>query len=155
VSTAPVSLSLPAPAPFRPLAGTARWARQALVLAIVVDVVAVFSGLAELRLLDRAATGGATESELLASDRRQQLVAVAQLAALVVGAIFFLRWFQRAYANLRPLGAEPKHSSGWAIGYWFIPILNFFRPVQMAGEIARGSDTHAGRGRPRSSAAGG
>ena len=57
-----------------------------------------------------------TTAELLANDRRQGMVAMAQLAMFVVGAVFFLRWFYQAYANLRSLGAVPRHSSGWAVG---------------------------------------
>jgi hypothetical protein len=116
VTVAPVTLSTTPFGSFRPLAPRATWARRALVLAVVVDVLSIASGLAELRLLDRASGGSVTTAELLANDRRQGMVAMAQLTMLVVGAVFFLRWVYRAHANLRPLGAEPRHSSGWAVG---------------------------------------
>ncbi|MBM3996772.1 MAG: DUF4328 domain-containing protein [Planctomycetes bacterium] len=29
------------------------------------------------------------------------------------------------------------YTSGWAVRCWFVPILNFYRPVQIAQEIWR------------------
>src|SRR5262249_35800647 len=53
-------------------------------------------------------------------------------------------WFHRAHANLEPLGARHlTYTSGWAAGCWFVPILNLFRPVQIAQEIWRNSDPNA------------
>ena len=58
--------------------------------------------------------------------------------------IVFLIWFHRAYANLEPLGAgRLTYSAGWAVGCWFVPILNLFRPVQIAQTIWRNSDPDA------------
>jgi hypothetical protein len=34
----------------------------------------------------------------------------------------------------------PPYAPGWAVGYFFIPILNLFRPYQVAKEVAEGSD---------------
>jgi hypothetical protein len=70
-------------------------------------------------------------------------VAIATLVAVVVyliGAVIFLFWFRRAYANLDSLGARMRHGPGWAVGSWFVPILNLFRPKQIANDIWRGSD---------------
>ena len=53
----------------------------------------------------------------------------------------FLRWFYAAYGNLPLLSAgSPRFKRGWAIGAWFVPILNLFRPKQIANDIWRGSD---------------
>jgi hypothetical protein len=59
----------------------------------------------------------------------------------VAAAFFFIRWFHRAYKNLLALGAgELRFKPGWAIGAWFVPILNLWRPKQIANDIWRGSD---------------
>jgi hypothetical protein len=56
-------------------------------------------------------------------------------------AIGFIAWFHRAYVNLTRLGARGlRASSGWAIGVWFIPILNLIRPKQLMDDIWRASD---------------
>jgi ABC-type multidrug transport system fused ATPase/permease subunit len=59
------------------------------------------------------------------------LVSYAQLFS----AITFLLWFFRAYSNLHKLVGDLKYKSGWAIGSWFVPVLNFFRPYRMMKEL--------------------
>jgi hypothetical protein len=91
--------------------------------------------------LRRILSGGSfTQHQLDDADLRQGTVAVLQLLALVASAVFFLRWFHRSYKNLRAVGGEQRYGQGWAIGAWFIPILNLFRPKQIANDIWRGSD---------------
>ena len=54
--------------------------------------------------------------------------------------VAFLMWMHRASRNLRALGAYgQRFSPGWAVGWWFIPIMFFFRPYQAMVEIWRGS----------------
>jgi hypothetical protein len=68
-------------------------------------------------------------------------LAVALAGVFVATAIVFLMWTHRAHRNLPALGAERlKFSPGWAVGYFFIPILNLFRPYQVMCEIWRESD---------------
>jgi hypothetical protein len=64
-----------------------------------------------------------------------------ELLAFVVGAVFFILWFHRAYSNLPALGvARRRFDSNAAIWPWFVPILNLWRPKQVANDIWRGSD---------------
>jgi Domain of unknown function (DUF4328) len=59
---------------------------------------------------------------------------------VLIGPIAFLPWFFRAYSNLGRLGvAHLRYRRGWAIGAWFVPILNLFRPKQIANDIDRAS----------------
>ena len=72
------------------------------------------------------------------------LVGFAQFALYVAIAVLFIVWFHRAYANLHALGAEYlRWGKGWAIGAWFVPILNLWRPKQIANDIWRASDPNA------------
>ncbi len=58
-----------------------------------------------------------------------------------LAAIVFISWFGMAYANLGRLGVKNlRWSNGWAVGAWFVPILNLFRPKQIANDIWRGSE---------------
>jgi hypothetical protein len=60
---------------------------------------------------------------------------IAGLAGMVFP-ILFIIWMFRAYENLHKINpALPEYSVGWTIGAWFVPILNFIRPVQMIVEI--------------------
>ena len=67
-------------------------------------------------------------------------IATVQLATVPV----FLVWFHRLYSNLPALGAtELRFGRGWAIGAWFVPVLNLWRPKQIANDIWRATDTDA------------
>jgi Domain of unknown function (DUF4328) len=140
-----VSADVVAPAQARraygPLRGRARTAKQALALVIAVDVISVLIGGSHYGLLDQAQTGGVTDVQLQRSDLRIAFVSIAQVLVLIAAAVLFLRWFYRAYSNLEPLGATALRSRrGWAIGIWFVPILNLWRPKQLADDIWRASD---------------
>jgi hypothetical protein len=59
----------------------------------------------------------------------------------IAASFFFLAWIHRVHRNLPALEAgDLKYSPGWAVGYFFIPILNLFRPCQVMLEIWRESD---------------
>ena len=63
------------------------------------------------------------------------------VAVSLATSVAFLMWIHRAYRNLPALRGTPlKCSPRWAVGYYFIPILNFFRPYQVMKEIWRESD---------------
>ena len=60
---------------------------------------------------------------------------------LILYVVWWMMWVHRTYRNLRPLGAEGlRYSPGWAVAYYFIPILNLFRPCQVMRETWRASD---------------
>jgi predicted Zn finger-like uncharacterized protein len=62
-------------------------------------------------------------------------------AVTVATVITFCMWIHRAHKNLSLLGAEGlQYSAGWAVGYFFIPIVNLFRPYQVTQEIWKASD---------------
>ena len=64
----------------------------------------------------------------------------------VATAISFLLWIHRASRNLHSLGAPwQRFSPGWAVGWWFVPIMFFFRPYQVMVEIWKGSTPRASR----------
>ena len=96
----------------------------------------------EYELLKRVVRGEfIAPNQLDANDLRQQLLSIVYLLLLIPTAIVYLVWFHRAYTNLEALGADDlRHKPAWAVGSWFVPILNLFRPVQIAQEIWRGSD---------------
>jgi hypothetical protein len=114
----------------------ARWALIALALYAIFDVVAFFSGLAEYRLLGT----DYTLAQANANDDRQALISAVQFVLLIGAAFFFLRWFKRAYENVEHLGGERRYGTGWAIGAWFVPILNLWRPKQIANDIWKASN---------------
>lgn len=71
------------------------------------------------------------------------LISISQLLFIVVffiSFIIYLMWVRQAYRNLHSLQIKPtEYSSGWAIGAYFVPILNLVRPYSMMKEIWFGS----------------
>jgi hypothetical protein len=125
----------------RPLEGRARWAVIALIVVIVADVVAIGSDWLTINLMNDVLDGRSfTPSRLENDDLRQGVAGLLWLAAYIGAAVFFIRWFHPAYSNVRALGGELRFKGGWAIGAWFVPILNLWRPKQIANDIWRGSD---------------
>lgn len=71
------------------------------------------------------------------------------LLALIVQTVVFLRWFYRAYGGLHERGvAEVRYGQNQAAWSWFVPILNLFRPKQIANDIWRAGDPGAGASDP-------
>lgn len=64
------------------------------------------------------------------------------IAFFLVTAILFITWLYRAHRSDRMYPAALHHGSGWAIGGWFVPILGFWRPVQMVNDVRRGAVGH-------------
>lgn len=69
------------------------------------------------------------------------MLALLELGLLVGTAIAFCAWFYQAHKNLGPLGAAGlTYTPGWAAGAFFVPILNLYRPYQIAQETWKASD---------------
>ncbi len=63
------------------------------------------------------------------------------IAVRLTAIITFLMWIHRAHGNLPSLGAvNLEFTPGWAVGYFFIPVLNLIWPYLIVSEIWRGSD---------------
>ncbi len=123
------------------LTSRAAWAKRLLLIAGLVDALAVITGLASYRLADRANSGSATFQQFTKAEARHDLVILTQMTVYLVTAVVFIRWFHRAYANLPAIGVEGLgHGVPWAIGAWFVPVVSLVWPKQMANEIWQGSD---------------
>lgn len=74
------------------------------------------------------------------------LCVVTQIGA----SIAFLFWVYHAHRNLRPLQNDTlEFTSGWAVGWFFVPIMQLFKPFEVVREIWRRSDPDSiGEGQP-------
>lgn len=113
-----------------------------LALNILLHLVAIVSGFMQINLLYKVMeeTAAVSRAQAEANDARESLIAAIVLLSLIAAAIFFLIWLYRAYKNLKPLNANPDTTPGFAVGSFFIPILNLFRPFQTFQEMWRESD---------------
>jgi hypothetical protein len=130
--------------PPRSLRTLAIFAVGALVAAAGLQVLVVATNAAYLPYLNDFADGHIAAEKIndaIAAEDAVGNVAVAQLICFVAAGLFFIAWFYRAYKNLTPFGAgaDLTHTPGWAIGAWFIPIVNLFFPKAIANDIWRGT----------------
>ena len=112
---------------FRDLGRHTRILQWMLRIGAAMLVVTAISSLMQITLLSR----DYTQEEAVSNFQREALVAIAQLFLFIAIAIVFGRWIVRAHRNLVPLGATYlEYRPGWAVGFFFIPILNLWKPYQ-------------------------
>lgn len=84
-------------------------------------------------------------SEAAAATAATTLVGYAARLGLLGAAIAFIAWFHRAYHDERALGGRARHGTGWAIACWLVPLLQLYRPMQLAREMWLGAGSeHTG-----------
>jgi len=123
-------------------------------LAMILSALSLGSELLQLDLLNEIKAGRTPAPEQLDSnDLRQQIIGSAAFVNFVVLMVIFCVWVYRANYNARQLGAiDMKFSPGWAVGWYFIPIANLWKPYQAMCEIWRASAAPASwRHQPRGS----
>lgn len=120
----------------------ARWTTYLLWVCLALDVIGIASGFMQRGLLTRIAAGaqlGPDEADT--NDAREHLIGIIQICAFIVTGIVWLVWLYRAYANLRLVGTKKSQfTPGWAVGYWFIPLLNLVRAYQIVVDLWIRSD---------------
>lgn len=61
----------------------------------------------------------------------------------LVSVVIYCKWKYRSYRNLQAFSDEGGlYSPGWAVGYYFVPIMNLFRPFQIMRELLNRSAGH-------------
>jgi hypothetical protein len=119
-------------------AGLTKFLQRLLWLSVVVACIALADDVAEFVQVQ---IGQVTPDQVANNDPIQGIVGLLQSGLGIVTGIIFLKWIYRAYKNIQGFGAEGlRFSPGWAVGYYFIPILSLIRPVQVMSEIWRASD---------------
>lgn len=122
-----------------------KWTKWFLYAEIVIAVVSIISNILEYKLFLDFKNGAYISRELAiaaseANDIRQGVVGIAYLIILVISMILILRWIYRANYNARQLGASQMiFTPGWSIGWYFIPIVNLWKPYQAMKEIWKAS----------------
>jgi hypothetical protein len=105
------------------------------VLCLAVQIVALG------RLLQQAGPDvSATMDTAVAAGGANALIlgfgALVGLAALVIAYVTSAFWIYNTACNARAFGAQNLQvSPGWAVGFYFIPIMSFFKPFQAIEEI--------------------
>lgn len=114
----------------------ARTAAGLLIASIVLHVVSI-----PVTWMFNSDPSSIASDELTGASLRLMIVGLLQVCVAIATVVAFCMWIHRAYRNLPALGATGlSYSPRWAVGYFFIPILNLFRPYQASKEIWQASD---------------
>lgn len=118
------------------------WTKGLLVTTLIMAVIAVVSDVLHVAQLSRLISDiSADAEELTPTNVRQMLIGFLISLFYAATAVPFLTWFHRLHKNLQSLGQTGlRFTPGWAVGFFFIPIFNFFRPFQAMREVWHGSD---------------
>lgn len=64
------------------------------------------------------------------------LAAIIYLVVFIATVVLVSMWIHRAHANLRDNGVQGlEFTPGWAVGWYFVPFANLFKPFQAMREL--------------------
>jgi hypothetical protein len=82
-----------------------------------------------------------TSTEVFFAENLFSILLLGQIFVTLLTLIPFSIWIHRAYKNLISFGVKGlQYSPGWAVGYFYMPILNIVYPPKVAHEIWNASD---------------
>jgi len=113
--------------------------RGFLVACLATDAVAIPAGVLQMLFLSRAASGAEiTDAQANANDLFYSAAGIAQMIVALPTIVIWLLWMHRSYRALSFLGTgATDQTPGWAVGYWFIPVVNLWKPYQLTAEMWR------------------
>lgn len=97
--------------------------------------------LSEVRLVNTAAQGESVERvERLRHEKAGTLLATVQVVSALLVVAAFLPWLHQARVNLRSFGIRGlRYARHWTYLGFLVPVLHFYRPLQVVSEVWRGS----------------
>ncbi|MFF3677719.1 DUF4328 domain-containing protein [Streptomyces sp. NPDC002120] len=106
----------------------------ALTAVILADLFSLYAGTQAHSLLDwEGGFAYASMDDWAAADARYQRAWTFQSQATIVCGIVFIAWFHQMYRNAVALAPDRlRMGTGWAIGAWFLPLINLWRPFRIA-----------------------
>jgi hypothetical protein len=144
-SLGPQQQPLPPPIyvrPYESTRGKATLAVWATIISLIVQIMILASLYWQHSLLQGAKNGiDIAPAAADANDSRQRSLQVVFVISALANLATLLIWIYGANANLRALGCpDVEFTPAWSVGWFFVPLLNFFKPYQVVREIWRGSD---------------
>jgi hypothetical protein len=126
---------------FRDLRGLAKWLKIALGALALATLLNGLSSSLQIGLLEEVQRGVRIAKQAAAANElREALTGSIYLIANVATAILFLRWTYLTKKNTTALGASGlAFSPGWSVGYYFVPVLTFWKPYQALKETFQAS----------------
>lgn len=127
--------------PYRSARVRARWAQVLIGLVAALALFEISATWGEIQLLQRIQDGGfVSNSEAAASNNLVVAASVLVLFALIAAGVVYLLWIHRSVGNLGQVRSGHRSSPlrftpGWAVGWYFVPLMNLVRPFQVMREL--------------------
>ncbi len=136
----------PTSGPYRSARTLAKWVTGSFVVYLAADAYIMVMSLEGLDVIGTLQSGGdVSPGRLLALGDKLQNLSTVMYGALLVTIVAFCMWTYRVASNAAAaFGARTPVTPGWAVGYYFIPFINMWRPYQALGDVWRGSDPKGG-----------
>ncbi|MDA3961271.1 MAG: DUF4328 domain-containing protein [Planctomycetota bacterium] len=123
--------------PYRSAKGRAMAATITLGASGLATLIGIFTTLSQRSLFS---DGYPSESAVEANDQQLMMVTVLQIVVWLVALICYLMWVNRVNKNADALSnGSLEIKSGWAVGWYFVPIANLWKPFTSMKEIFLGS----------------
>src|SRR2546427_744819 len=131
------------PRPPRAGPGGGRLTTCLLLACLVLEAATIASGFSYRGALSRLAAGAALlPDEAAATAARDRAILLLKLVAFTGAGIAWLLWLHRTYGNLALVGSKrSRFTRAWAVGYWFIPLVNLVRAYQVMKDLWLRSDS--------------
>lgn len=105
------------------------------VLGLIFEVFSIFSGFLQYSSLVSYRDGGDITGEVAeANAQRQFEILMVKLGVFLVTAVVFCFWTHRIVTNAHAITTRMFVTPGWAVGFYFIPILLLWKPYQALRE---------------------
>ncbi|MEU9447495.1 DUF4328 domain-containing protein [Streptomyces sp. NPDC048277] len=116
------------------------WATVVLLgVVVAADLFSVWADFLQYDATGALADGDTGAAAFRRADRAERMLGVAggaQVGSLIACGIVYLSWFQRVRANAQVLDPlRQSKSPGWAIGGWFVPVVNLWYPRRITLDI--------------------
>lgn len=96
----------------------------------------ILSMLSDFMQMNLLSSVSFSQAQAESNDSRQQIIGLLCLGAYIVTGIVFLKWIHRANLNCHGFVTQKmEYSPGWAVGYYFIPFVNLYKPYRAMKEI--------------------
>ncbi|HLV79922.1 MAG TPA: DUF4328 domain-containing protein [Chthonomonadaceae bacterium] len=119
----------------------ALWTIGFLLAGAALDLLAMALDGLQLHLLGQVGRAPISHVAALTNDAGQQAITMLMGPCYLATVAVFADWIYRADRRLHALEVKfLKYTPGWAVGYFFIPILNLLCPYYVVSELWRASD---------------
>jgi len=114
-----------------------------IVILLIFNAVTISGNMMERNVLLKIQAGAyETQEEMEAAANTsgviQAMIAVVSFVIICISGILWFVWTYRMVKNAHCITYRPlRFGPGWAVGYYFIPILNLFRPYQALSDAHR------------------